>query len=143
MHVDRGPSALVRLTPRFSSALDASSSVFLLLIMKNLVLIATSSWIRRRRGVGVEVDPTSLRSWPSGQGVHGGCTSTGLVAIGSRPTILPRLRYSWLPWSVAVGEADEALYGGPPIADLVRRWRVIQEQLSLGQCFFWSLRWRR
>ena len=46
MHVDRGPSALVRLTPRFSSALDASTSVFLLSFVKNLALIATSSWIR-------------------------------------------------------------------------------------------------
>ena len=45
MHVNRGPSALVRLTPRFSSALDASSSVFLLSFVKNLALIATSSWI--------------------------------------------------------------------------------------------------
>ena len=42
MHVDRGPSALVGLTPRFSSALDVSSSVFLLSIMKNLALIASS-----------------------------------------------------------------------------------------------------
>ena len=45
MHVDRGPSALVRLTSRFSSALDASTSVFLLSFVKNLALIATSSWI--------------------------------------------------------------------------------------------------
>ena len=45
MHVDRGPSALVRLMPRFSSALDTSSSVFLLSFVKNLALIATSSWI--------------------------------------------------------------------------------------------------
>ena len=45
MHVDRGPSALVRLMPRFSFALDASSSVFLLSFVKNLALIATSSWI--------------------------------------------------------------------------------------------------
>ena len=45
MHVDRGPSALVRLTPRFSSALDAGTSVFLLSFVKNLALIATSSWI--------------------------------------------------------------------------------------------------
>ena len=45
MHVDRGLSALVQLTPRFSSAPDASSSIFLLSFMKNLVLIATSSWI--------------------------------------------------------------------------------------------------
>ena len=45
MHVDKGPSALVRLTPRFSLALDASTSVFLLSFMKNLALIATSSWI--------------------------------------------------------------------------------------------------
>jgi hypothetical protein len=45
MHVDRGPSALVRLTSRFSSALDASTSVFLLSFVKNLVLIAMSSWI--------------------------------------------------------------------------------------------------
>ena len=45
MHVNRGPSALVVLTSRFSSALDAGSSVFLLSIMKNLALIATSSWI--------------------------------------------------------------------------------------------------
>ena len=46
MHVDRGPSALVELTPRFSSALDVSTSVFLLSFVKNLALIATSSWIR-------------------------------------------------------------------------------------------------
>ena len=45
MHVDRGPNALVRLTPYFSSALDASASVFLLSFVKNLALIATSSWI--------------------------------------------------------------------------------------------------
>ena len=45
MHVDRGPGALVRLTPRFSLALDASTSVFLLSFVKNLALIATSSWI--------------------------------------------------------------------------------------------------
>ena len=45
MHVDRGPSALVGLTSRFSLALDASTSVFLLLFVKNLALIATSSWI--------------------------------------------------------------------------------------------------
>ena len=46
MHVDRGPSALVRLTLRFSSTLDASTSVFLLSFVKNLALIAASSWIR-------------------------------------------------------------------------------------------------
>ena len=46
MHVDRGPSALVRLTSCFSLALDASTSVFLLSFVKNLALIATSSWIR-------------------------------------------------------------------------------------------------
>ena len=45
MHVDRGPSALVRLTSRFSLALDACMSVFLLSFMKNLALIAASSWI--------------------------------------------------------------------------------------------------
>jgi hypothetical protein len=45
MHVDRGPSALVGLTPRFSSVLDASTSVFLLSFVKNLALIAASSWI--------------------------------------------------------------------------------------------------
>ena len=45
MHVDRGPSALVRLPSRFSSALDANTSVFLLSFVKNLALIAMSSWI--------------------------------------------------------------------------------------------------
>ena len=45
MHVNRGPSALVGLTSRFSSALDASSSIILLSFVKNLALIATSSWI--------------------------------------------------------------------------------------------------
>ena len=45
MHIDRGPSALVRLMPRFSSVLDASTSVFLLSFVKNLALIATSSGI--------------------------------------------------------------------------------------------------
>ena len=46
MHVNRGPNALVGLMSRFSSALDASTSVLLLSFMKNLVLVATSSWIR-------------------------------------------------------------------------------------------------
>ena len=45
MHVDSGPSALVGLTPRFSSVLDASTSVFLLPFVKNLALITTSLWI--------------------------------------------------------------------------------------------------
>ena len=45
MHVDKGPGALVRLTPRFSLALDASTSIFSLSFVKNLALIATSSWI--------------------------------------------------------------------------------------------------
>ena len=45
MLVDRGPNALVGLTSRFSSALDASTSVFLLSFLKNLALIATSSRI--------------------------------------------------------------------------------------------------
>ena len=45
MHVDRGPRALVRLTSRFSSALDASTSVFLLSFVKNMALIAMSSSI--------------------------------------------------------------------------------------------------
>ena len=66
MHVNRGPNALVGLTSRFSLVLDAGSSVFLLSIMKNLALIAMSSWIRRCGGVAVEVDPASRRSWPSG-----------------------------------------------------------------------------
>ena len=46
MHFNRGPSALVRLTSRFSSALDASTSVLLLSFVENLALITTSSWIR-------------------------------------------------------------------------------------------------
>ena len=125
MHVNRGPSALVGLTSRFSSALDAGSSVFLLSIMKNLALIATSSWIRRCGGVAVEVDPASRRSWPSGWRVHGGCTPTDYVATGSCLVVLPRRRRARPPWSVAVGVADETLNGGPPFVDLVRRRRVI------------------
>ena len=45
MHVNRGPNPLVGLTSRFFSALDASTCVFLLSFVKNLALIATSSWI--------------------------------------------------------------------------------------------------
>ena len=138
MHVNRGPSALVGLTSRFSSALEAISSVFLLPIMTNLALIATSSWIRRCSGVAVEVDPASRRSWPSGWRVHGGCTPTGFVATGSRLAVLPRPRCTWLPRSVAVGEANETPNGGPPLVDLVFRWRVIQEQLSSRQSFYRS-----
>ena len=59
MHVNRGPNTLVGLTSHFSSALDAGTGVFLLSIVKNLALIATSSWIRRCGGVVVEVDPAS------------------------------------------------------------------------------------
>ena len=70
--------------------------------------------------------------------MYGGCTPTGLVAIGSRLAILPRLRCALLPWSVVVGEADETLNGGSPFVDLVRRRRVVQEQLSSCQSFCWS-----
>ena len=138
MHVNRGPSALVELTPRFSSALDAGSSVFLLSFMENLALVATSSWVRRRGGAAVRVDPASRRSWPSWWRVHGSRASLGLVATGSRPAVLPRQRGAWLPRSVAVGEADEALDSGPPFVGLVRRRRIVQEQLGPRQGFCWS-----
>src|SRR4051812_35348927 len=59
LHVERGLSALVRLTPRFSSALDASPSVFFLPFVKNLALVASSSRIRRRSGVVVVMGPAS------------------------------------------------------------------------------------
>src|SRR4051812_1748362 len=68
---------------------------------------------------------SAMNSWPSGRRVHSGCTPTGLVAIGSHLAGLPRLRCGRLPWSVAVGEADETLNGGPPVVDLVRRWREV------------------
>ena len=61
MHVNRGPNVLVGLTSRFSSALDAGSSVFLLSFMENLALVAASLWVRRRGGAAVGVDPASRR----------------------------------------------------------------------------------
>ena len=125
MHINSGPSALVRLTPRFSSAVDASTSVFLSSFLENLALIAASSRVRRRGGVGVEVGPASRRSSPSWRGVHGGGTPSGLIGVGLRLGVLPRLRCARLPRLVAVGEADEALNGGPPVVDLVWRWRVV------------------
>ena len=70
--------------------------------------------------------------------MRGGGTPTGLVATGLRLGVLLRLRSVRLPGSVAVGEADETLNGGPPSVDLVFRWRVIQEQLSSRQSFCWS-----
>ena len=45
MHIDSGPSALVRLMLRFSSTLDASASVFVSSFLENLALIAASSWV--------------------------------------------------------------------------------------------------
>ena len=125
MHINSGPSALVRLTSRFSSMLDASTSVFLSSFLENLALITASSRVRRCSGVGVEVGPASRRSWPSWRGVHSGGTPTSLVAIGLRLGVLPRLRRAWLPGLVAVGEVDEALDGDPPVVDLVWRWRVV------------------
>ena len=74
--------------------------------------------------------------------MHGGCTITSFVAVGSRLATLPRQRHARLPWSVAVGEADETLNGGPPSVDLVFCWRVIQEQLSSRQSFCWSGGWQ-
>ena len=125
MHINSGPSALVRLTPRFSSTLDASASVFMSSFLENLALIAASSRVRRRGGVGVEVGPASWRSWPSRRGVHGGGTPSGLVGVGLRLGVLPGFRGARLPGLVAVGEVDEALDGDPPVVDLVRRWRVV------------------
>ena len=74
--------------------------------------------------------------------MHGSCTSTRFVATGSRPATLPRRRRARPPWSVAVGVADETLNGGPPFVDLVRHRRVIQEQLSSRQRFWWSGGWQ-
>ena len=74
--------------------------------------------------------------------MHGGCTPTSFVATGSRLATLPRQRRARLPRSVAVGVADETLNGGPPFVDLVRRRRVIQEQLSSRQSFCWSGGWQ-
>ena len=88
------------------------------------------------------MDPASRRSWPSGWRVHGGCTPTGFVAIGSCLAVLPRQRCTPPPRSVAVGEADETLNGGPPLIDLVFRWRLIQGQLSSRQSFCWSGGWQ-
>src|SRR6187399_341055 len=130
VHVNSGPSALVGLSSRFSSTLDASSSVFLSSVVKDLALIAASSRIRRRRGVVVDVDPASRRFRPSGRGVHGSCTPGSLVAISPRLANLPRPRCRRLLRSVVVGEGDETLDGGPPVVGLVCRWREIEEQLS-------------
>ena len=74
--------------------------------------------------------------------MHGSCASTRFVATGSRPATLLRRRRARPPWSVAVGVANETLNGGPPFVDLVRRWRVIQEQLSSRQSFCWSGGWQ-
>ena len=74
--------------------------------------------------------------------MHGGCTPTSFVATGSRLATPPRRRRARLPRSVAVGVADETLNGGPPFVDLVRRRRVIQEQLSSRQSFCWSGGWQ-
>ena len=74
--------------------------------------------------------------------MHGGCTPTSFVATGSRLATLPRQRRARLPRSVAVGEDDETLNGGPPLIDLVFRWRVIQEQLSSRQSFCRSGGWQ-
>ena len=74
--------------------------------------------------------------------MHGSCTSTRFVATGSCPATLPRRRRARPPWSVAVGIADETLNGGPPFVDLVRRRRVIQEQLSSRQSFCRSGGWQ-
>src|SRR3954471_23218722 len=125
MHVARGLNALVGLTPRFSSALDAGSSIFFLPFMKNLALVATSSRIRRRSRVVVVVGPASRRPLPLVRGVHGGRTPASLGAIGLRLGGWPRLRRTGLPQRVTVGETDEALNGGPPAVELVCRWRVV------------------
>src|SRR3954471_10029815 len=111
--------------PRFSSALDAGSSIFFVPLVKDLALVATSSRIRRRSRVVVVVGPASRRPLPLVRGVYGGRTSASLGAIGLRLGGWPRLRPAGLPRSVAVGETDEALDGGPPTVELVRRRRVV------------------
>src|SRR3954471_21317235 len=111
--------------PRFSSAPDAGSSVFFLPFVKDLALVAMSSRIRRRSRVVVVVGPASRRPLPLVRGVHGGRTPASLGAIGLRLGGWPQLRRAGLPWRVAVGETDEALDGGPPTVELIRRWRVV------------------
>ena len=125
VHIDSGPSTLVGLTSCFPSALDASACVFVPPLLENVALIASGSRVRRRDGVAVGVGPASRRSWPSGLGVHRGGAPSGLVGVGLRLGALPGPRCARLPGLVAVGEADETVYGHPPVVDLVRRRRVV------------------
>src|SRR3954464_791258 len=41
------------------------------------------------------------------------------------PEHLPGLVLFLLPRGIGVGKTDEALYRGPPVVELVRRWRVV------------------
>src|SRR6187399_659622 len=81
VHVDSGPSALIRLSSGFSSTLDTSSSVFLPPVVKDLALIAASPRVRRRCGVVVDVDPAGRRFLLPRRGMHGRRAPGGLVSI--------------------------------------------------------------
>lgn len=127
--VRSGPCTPIRLMACFPSPLDGSSSVLFNPLLKNLTLVAMSSWIGRCRGsIIMGIDPLSWRpllSW--WRGVHHSCGASGPSAISTRRLDGPTQRRARHLVSIFFGVANKALDSSPPLFLLLRSRREVEE----------------
>ena len=113
-------------------ARDGGSSVFMNSLPKNLALVAVRSRVGRCYGdIIMSVLATDRHPrWPVWRrGVHRGRIASSPSTAGVR---WPDRVTAYWPCQlqlIFVGDADEALDGGPPFVELLRSGRKIEEQL--------------
>ena len=110
-------------------------------LSKDSTLIAVGSQVARRDGdIITSVVATDRRpGWPGRRrGVHRGCIASSSVSTGMRWPGRAMTYGSFQPQLIVVGDADEAPDGGPPLVELLRGGRKIEEQLrALGLPLVW------
>ena len=144
--VHSGSRPLIRLVACIAPALDSGSSIFVSSFSKNLALVTVGPRVGRRyRDVITSVVTTGRRPrrLARRRRVHRGRSSPGppnasMWWLGGAPTRGPRRSRI-----VFVGDGDEAPDGGPPLVELLRNRREVEEQLRARQSFCWRGRRRQ
>ena len=101
---------------------------------KDLALIAVGSRVGQRDGdIITSIAPTGRRPGRSGwkRGIHRGCVASGVSSASTWQLGGATADGFRRPQPVVVGDADEALDGGPPFVKLLHGGRKIEELLCV------------